>query len=149
VASQCAPRDLTSLVHHVTLTWDAPECRARVGRPAGFRSPHTSDDELEPAVTFFAKFNFFLEDSKDFSWRVARAYYACELNEHAIDSLHADFDVLSYLQRLSRNCFADPEAPHEPWTHSTPQTATPGVRIAGGDPTGQRSDAERPDGRTA
>jgi hypothetical protein len=85
-----------------------------MGRPTGFRLPHTSDDELEPAVTFFPKFKFFLEDSKDFSRRVARAYYAYELSEHAIDSLHADFDVLSYLQRLSRNCFTDVEAPHKP-----------------------------------
>jgi hypothetical protein len=86
-----------------------------VGRPAGFCSPHTSDDELEPAVTFFAKFKFFLEDPRDFSWRVARAYYVCELSEHAIDSLHADINVLNYLARLSRNCFTDdPEAPQEP-----------------------------------
>jgi hypothetical protein len=91
-----------------------PECRARAGKPAGFRSPHASDDDFEPAITFFDKFKCFLEDLKDFSRRVARAYYTCELNEHAIDSLHADIDVLSYLHRLSRNCFTDPEAPHEP-----------------------------------
>ena len=49
---------------------------------------------------------------KDFSRRVARAYYAYELNEHAVDSLHADIDVLGYLQRLSRHCFTDaPELP--------------------------------------
>jgi hypothetical protein len=85
-----------------------------VGKPAGFRSPHTSDDDLDPAATFFDKYRFFLEDSKDFSRRVARAYYACELTEHAVDSLRADIDVLGYLQRLSRHCFTDPGAPHEP-----------------------------------
>ena len=85
-----------------------------MGKPAGFRSPHASDDELEPAVTCFEKFKYFHEDSKEFSRRVARAYYADELSDHAIDSLHADNQVLSYLHRLSRHCYTDPAAPREP-----------------------------------
>jgi hypothetical protein len=80
-----------------------------VGRPEGIRSPHASDDDLKPAVTFLKKYKFLLEDMWDFSNRVARSYYARELSQHAIDSLHADISVLSYLQRLSRTCTDDPE----------------------------------------
>jgi hypothetical protein len=76
--------------------------------------PHKSDDDLEPAVTFLKKYKFFLEDMWDFSDRVARCYYAREFSQHAIDSLHTDISVLSYLQRLSRACTDDPEALQEP-----------------------------------
>jgi hypothetical protein len=74
-----------------------PKCRARVGRPEGIRLPHASDDNLEPAVSFIKKYKFFLEDMCDFSKRVARSYYAGELCQPAIDSLHTDSSVLSYL----------------------------------------------------
>jgi hypothetical protein len=51
----------------------------------------------------------------NFSNRAARCYYARELSQHAIDSLHTDISVLSYLQRVSRTCTDDPdEALHEP-----------------------------------
>jgi hypothetical protein len=85
-----------------------------MGKPAGFRSPHPSDDELGPAITFTAKFKYFHESLKEFSRRVARAYYADELSDEAIDSLHADSLVLNYLHRLSRHCYVDPAAPREP-----------------------------------
>jgi hypothetical protein len=98
----------------LTLTWDPTKCRARAGRPEGIRSPHASDDDLEPAVTFLKKNKFFLEDTRDFSDRVVRCYYARELSQHAIDSLHTDISVLSYLQRLSAACTDDPEALQEP-----------------------------------
>jgi hypothetical protein len=65
------PFNLVDAPHDLYL---GPKCRARVSRPEGIHSPHTSDDELEPAVTFFTKFKFFLEDSGDFSEHVARAY---------------------------------------------------------------------------
>ena len=58
-----------------------------MGGPEGIRSPHASDDDLEPAVTFLKKYRFFLEDMWDFSDRVARCYYARELSQHTIDSL--------------------------------------------------------------
>jgi hypothetical protein len=43
----------------------------------------------------------------DFLKRVARSYYASEFCEAAIDSLHADLSVLSYLQQLSSTCFVN------------------------------------------
>jgi hypothetical protein len=85
-----------------------------VGRPAGFRPPHPSDDELGLAVTFTAKFKYFHETSEEFSQRVARAYFAGELSDEAIDSLRKDIPALTFLQRLSRHCSEDPSVPFEP-----------------------------------
>ena len=90
------------------------KCRARVGRPEGLRSPHASDDDLEPAVSFIKKYKLFFESMCDFSKRVARSYYAGELCQPAIDSLHIDISVLSYLQQLSSTCIDDPDAVQEP-----------------------------------
>ena len=90
------------------------KCTARMGKPAGFRTPHPSDDELEPATTFTAKFKYFHENPKEFSRRVARAYYADELSDEAIDSLHTDSMALNFLHRLSRNCYEDASVPREP-----------------------------------
>jgi hypothetical protein len=91
-----------------------PKCRARVGRPEGLRSPHTSDDDLEPAVSFIKKYRFFFESVCDFSKRVARSYYAGEFCNAAIDSLHVDLSVLSYLQRLLSTCTDDPDTVQGP-----------------------------------
>jgi hypothetical protein len=91
-----------------------PECAARAGRPAGFRPPHPSDDELGPATTFTAKFKYFHETSVQFSNRVARAYYAGELSDEAIASLHGDLSALVFLQRLSLRCTEDPSVPSAP-----------------------------------
>jgi hypothetical protein len=85
-----------------------------MGKPAGFRSPHPSDDELEPAITFTARFTYLHESTKEFSRRVARAYYADELSDEAIDSLHTDSLALNFLHRLSCNCYDDASVPREP-----------------------------------
>jgi hypothetical protein len=91
-----------------------PECAARVGRPAGFRPPHPSDDELGPAETFTAKFKYFHETSRQFSRRVARAYYADELSDEAVTSLHGDLPALVFLQRLSLHCREEPSVSSAP-----------------------------------
>jgi hypothetical protein len=75
-----------------------------VGNPAGFRQPHPSDSELGHEVSFTAKFKYFHETSREFSQRVARAYFAGELSDEAIDSLRKDIPALTFLQRLSRHC---------------------------------------------
>jgi hypothetical protein len=85
-----------------------------MGRPEGLRSPHASDDELKPAVTFVKKYKFFYENMQDFSRRIARSYYAREICDAAIDSLHADIHVLQYLQQLPSTCTDDPLAVPKP-----------------------------------
>jgi len=87
-----------------------PECAARAGRPAGFRPQHPSDCDLPPAITFQQKFKYFHETSDQFSNRVARAYYAREMTDEAIASLHDDLSALVFLQRLSLRCTEDPSA---------------------------------------
>jgi hypothetical protein len=85
-----------------------PECEARAGRPAGFRSPHPSDCDLSPATTFQQKFKYFHETQLQFSNRVARAYYAREMTGEAIASLRGDLPALVFLQQLSLRCTEDP-----------------------------------------
>jgi hypothetical protein len=87
-----------------------PECAARAGRPAGFRPQHPSDCDLPPAITFQQKYKYFHETSDQFSNRVARAYYAREMTDEAIASLHDDLSALVFLQRLSLRCTEDPSA---------------------------------------
>ena len=107
-----APR--FKLVHARHDPYLGPGCPALVGKPAGFRQPHHSDDELGPAISFTAKFKCFHETSEQFSSRVSRAYFAGELSKHAVDSLREDIPALTFLQRLSGHCCEDPSVPFEP-----------------------------------
>jgi hypothetical protein len=107
-----APR--FKLVHARHDPYLGPGCPALVGKPAGFRQAHHSDDELGPAISFTAKFKCFHETSEQFSSRVSRAYFAGELSEHAVDSLREDIPTLTFLERLSRHCREDPSVPFEP-----------------------------------